>query len=149
MTEEEGAFVEFLAAKPRGDLTIVFARVAGCAGGNHVLERVAAASRDRLNTVTLHRHIRVLAVRAPSPSVTDDSPLLGREIVIHSCQSTLPALRIPRASYRRASSGGELTARRHTFTVLRIRPRQDRCCRVAHVSRRQAALTRRKMRQAP
>lgn len=127
VTEEESAFVELLAAKPCRDLAVVLTCVAGCAGGNYVLERVAAAARDRLNTVALHRHVRGLAVGASAPSVTNRSPLRGREVVIDSCQSTLPALRIARASYRRAGSGGELAARRHTFTVLRRPPRGGRC----------------------
>lgn len=136
VAEEESAFVELLAAKPCRDLAVVFACIAGCAGGNHVLERVAAAARDWLNTIALHRHIRGLAVGTPAPSVTNLSPLRGREVVINSCQSTLPAFRVPRASYRRAGSGGELAARRHTFTVLRRRPWRDRCCRMARTIRK-------------
>lgn len=127
VSEEESAFVELLAAKPCRDLAVVFACIAGCAGGNNVLERVASAARDRLNTIALHRHIRGLAVCAPAPSVTNRNPLRGREVVIDTCQPTLPALRIARASYRRAGSGRELAARRHTFTVLRRRPRGGRC----------------------
>lgn len=122
LAKKESTLVEFLTAKPRCDLTVVLTRVARCAGGHHVLERVAAAARDRLNTVALQRNIGCPAVRAPSPSVTNDSPLLRCEVVIDARQPSSPALCVARASCRRAGSGRELAARGHTFTVLRRRP---------------------------
>ena len=53
MTQQERALIEFLASEPASDFAVVFARVAGRARGNHVLECVAAATRHWSDAVTL------------------------------------------------------------------------------------------------
>ena len=54
---QKGALIEPLAPHPAGDLTVAFARVAGTAGRNNVVERVAAAVGERLNAISLQAAI--------------------------------------------------------------------------------------------
>lgn len=104
---QEKRFVQSPTTHPRGDLTVALARIAGATGRNDILDRVAAATRDRQYAVLLERRVDGSAVGTRLPCVEDPEPLLRRQVAPRRRDPSRPPTcrpRLPRLSYRHVST---------------------------------------------
>ena len=89
MAAEEGGFVEALAAEPVGHLLVALTGVAGAAGGDDVLEGVAASAGDGQDAVALEGRAGGAAVGAAAPGILESGPLAGAEVVLDAGHAAL------------------------------------------------------------
>ena len=92
LAQQELRLVKVLPTQPSRDLAVRLAGVAGSTGGHHVCHRVAAAPRQRQDTVALQRSgIDCAAVRAPTPGLRQRRPLRVGQVVPSALQAPLSA----------------------------------------------------------
>lgn len=104
---QEQRFIQSTTTHPRGDLAVALARIAGATGRNDILDRVAAATRDRQYAVLLERRVDGSAVGTRLPDVEDAEPLLRRQVAPRRRDPSRPPTcrpRLPRLSYRHGST---------------------------------------------
>jgi len=88
VAEEELALVEALAAEPGGDFFVALAGIAGGAGGDNVIESVAAAAGNGEDAIALERFVGNTAVGAAGPRLLDGFPMLGAQVVLNSSHAS-------------------------------------------------------------
>src|SRR5688572_29932675 len=89
VTGQERLLVKPAPAHPRGDLVVALARVARATRRRDVVQRVAAAAREREDAVALERRLSRTAVGAPTPRRLQCSPLLGAQVVLDALHAAL------------------------------------------------------------
>jgi hypothetical protein len=77
VAEEEGGFRQAFAAEPGGDLFVALAGIARGAGGDDVVEGVAAASGEGEDAVALKGEAGGATVGAAAPGLLEGGPLVG------------------------------------------------------------------------
>jgi hypothetical protein len=91
VAEEEGGFWQAFAAEPGGDLFVALAGIAGGAGGDDVVEGIAAAAGEGKDAVALEGDAGGAAVGAAAPGLLEGGPLFGAKIVFDALHAALAA----------------------------------------------------------
>lgn len=91
VAEKEGGFWQAFAAEPGGDLFVALAGIAGGAGGDDVVEGIAAAAGEGKNAVALEGDAGGAAVGAAAPGLLEGGPLFGAKIVFDALHAALAA----------------------------------------------------------
>jgi cholest-4-en-3-one 26-monooxygenase len=88
---EERTLVEPSPAEPAGHFVVALAGVARATRRDDVVERVAAATRDREDAVALQWNVGGAAVGAAAPGLLRGAPLLVAEVVLDAIHPALAA----------------------------------------------------------